>query len=521
MWGLRSSRTLVVGIATAAFVVFCALPVLYMAASALPTIDSGVLLDSRQRGLLYNTIVLASCTAVLATVVGVPLGFAMARIPLRFKMALRLALFAPALLPPYVVALSWVYLDSDVIVLLPSSIGNLAPDPYSLGGAILVLTIVFYPLAMLATEVGLRHLEPRLEEAALLAASPARVLCWITGPLIGRHVAAAALVIFVLTISEFSVPGLLRVRVFTTEVFTAFAALYDFSRATALAAPLIVVSVMAAVAAAILAARRVVTRRRAIGGSTPLAFETWSRFALIAVICVAGMSLGIPVAVLSREALRSASVVEVLHGSRHAVMNSLVLAAIGATVVTVIALSLGYARARTYGRLGAAIDAVWVALFAVPSTVVAIGLIGLWNRPGLLGLLYGTDAMLVLGYLARLVPVAALVLSAIIQFVPASQEDAAAMAGAGWLRMMTRIIVPQIRVGLVAAWVIAFILAFGEIGTSILVAPPGESTLPIRVYTLIANAPPGHLAALALLQAAVVLCPLLLLGIVVARRENR
>ena len=510
-----------VGIATAAFVVFCALPVVYMVASALPAIDSAVLLDSRQRGLLYNTIVLGLGTAALATVVGAPLGFALARIPLPFKTALRLALFAPALLPPYVVALSWVYLDSGVSGFLPPTIRNVAPDPYSLAGAIVVLTIVFYPLAMLATEVGLRRLEPCLEEAALLAASPARVLCRITGPLIGRHVAAAALVIFVLAISEFSVPGLLRVRVFTTEVFTAFAALYRLFRATALAVPLIVVSVIAAGAAAILAGGRAVTRPRAIGGSAPLAFEACGGVALGAVMCVALLALAMPVAVLAREAFRSTSILDAVNRSREAVTNSLALAAVGATAVLVIALWLGYARARTHGRLGAAIDAVWVALFAVPSTIVGIGLIGLWNRTGPLGVLYGTDAMLVLGYLARLVPVAALVLAPIIQSVPASQEDAAATAGAGWLRTMSRIIVPQIRVGLAAVWVIAFILAFGEIGTSILVAPPGESTLPIRVYTLIANAPPGHLAALALLQSAVVLCPLLLLGIVVAIRESR
>ena len=41
--------------------------------------------------------------------------------------------------------------------------------------------------------------------------------------------------VFVLTIAEFAVPGLLGVRVFTTEVFTAFAALYDPTRATRLA----------------------------------------------------------------------------------------------------------------------------------------------------------------------------------------------------------------------------------------------------------------------------------------------
>ena len=48
---------------------------------------------------------------------------------------------------------------------------------------------------------------------------------------------------------------------------------------------------------------------------------------------------------------------------------------------------------------------------------------------------------------------------------------------------------PQIRLGLSATWVVVFVLAFGELGVSILVAPPGEATLPIRIYTIIANTP--------------------------------
>jgi ABC-type spermidine/putrescine transport system permease subunit II len=60
--------------------------------------------------------------------------------------------------------------------------------------------------------------------------------------------------------------------------------------------------------------------------------------------------------------------------------------------------------------------------------------------------------------------------------------------------------------------VIAFILAFGELGVSILVAPPGETTLPIRIYTIIANTPSSHVAVLALLQATVIFVPLAVLG---------
>jgi ABC-type spermidine/putrescine transport system permease subunit II len=68
---------------------------------------------------------------------------------------------------------------------------------------------------------------------------------------------------------------------------------------------------------------------------------------------------------------------------------------------------------------------------------------------------------------------------------------------------------------------VALIMAFGELGVSILVAPPGEATLPIRVYTLIANTPPSHVAALALLQAAIVFLPLALLAAAMRVRERR
>lgn len=509
MWGWRSSRTLVILAAAMVFVVVCVLPLAFMlpAAFADPrNAISALQLDRRQGTLLFNTIVLGIGTAMLTTAIGVPLGFGLARVTLPFKSGLRLALVAPAVLPPYVIALAITYLA-----------GNFAA---SLGGALVALTIVFCPLAVLATEVAVRRIEPRLEEAALLVASPGRVVKTIVWPLVAPAVAGTAMIIFVLAMSEFSVPGLLRVRVFTTEVFTAFAALYDSSRATILTMPLLLVSIVVAVVVATRIGSVPIARRRTVGGSRADTYDAWTPPLLIATGCAIVAMLVVPVGALVTEASRSASIVGAVQASRQAVTNSLLLASAGATVITMLAACLGYARARTTDSLGVAVDAVWLLLFTVPSTVVGIGLIGIWNRANAFGELYGTPAMFVLGYLARFVPVAALALAAMARSVPESHEEAAAAAGAGWLRTMTRIVLPQIRTGLLAIWVIAFILAFGEVGTSILVAPPGESTLPIRVYTLIANAPPGHAAALALFQAIVALCPLVALGTWLATRQT-
>ncbi|MCA1560611.1 MAG: ABC transporter permease subunit [Acidobacteria bacterium] len=524
MWYGQRSRTVVMGVAFAAFVVCCVLPIAYLLVTTLGAGSSAyaaVLLDSRQRGLLSNTALLGLGTALLATAIGAPLGVALARVPLRRKSAIRLVAAVPILLPPYVVALAWIYLGNSR-GLLATILGRdlLSEWTYSLPAAIVILSLVLYPLAMLATELAMRRIDGRLEEAAVIAAPPRRVLWRITLPLIAPTVVAAALIIFVLAVSEFGVPGLLRVRVYTTEVFTAFAALYDFSRAIVLAVPVLVLSVAVAAAAAILLGDRLITARRSIGVS-PVVFDAWRRPAEVALLVVVTAAVVLPLVILGHEALAARSLTDVIAGSANAIVRSLALSAVGATVVVALSVWLGYALARTRRAFRLAAQVVLVALFAVPSTIIGVGLIGVWNRSGPAGALYGTDVMFLLAYLARFVPVAVLMLAATAQTISVAQEEAAAVSGAGWSRTIRRIILPQMRFGIAATWVVAFVLAFGELGVSVLVAPPGEATLPIRVYTIIANTPASQVAALALLQALVIFAPVAALGAAASVREAK
>jgi iron(III) transport system permease protein len=149
-----------------------------------------------------------------------------------------------------------------------------------------------------------------------------------------------------------------------------------------------------------------------------------------------------------------------------------------------------------------------ITLFAIPSTVMGIGLIGVWNRAGWPGEVYASPLIIIIGYLARFLPVSTLLLGAYLRQLPAAREEAAVVFGARWWRTLTRIVTPSARPGLAAVWTICFIFMFGELGTTVLVAPPGTTTLPVRVYALMANSPDRRIAELCLMQTLVILVSL-------------
>jgi iron(III) transport system permease protein len=422
-------------------------------------------------------------------------------------------LVIPLIIPPYVLALAWILFTGSTGI-LARAIGRdlLSGWTYSFAGAVIVLSLAYYPLSMLATEAAARGVDGHLEEAALLVTRKRRVLWGITMPLIVPMVAVAALTIFALALSEFGVPSLLRVRVYTTEVFTAFAALYDFGAATALSVPLLMVTVIVAVIIKLIIGERFISERRSIHPALPLALGRCRVFVFAGTILVLGASVVLPLMALAYEAGDLKRVTSTLQGSAHAITNSLLLAAAAATLIIVLATFLGYWRGRAQTSWRGVFDLFLLVIFAVPSTVLGVGLIGLWNRPGLFGEIYASQAIILIAYIARFVTVAALILAASVRQVPQSFEDAAEVAGGSWPRTFAQIVFPNIRPGVGAAWLVSFILVVGELGTTILVAPPGESTLPVRIYTLIANTPSSEVAALALMEVGIILVPLTMLA---------
>ena len=519
---LPSTRSALLSLAFILFTGLCVLPVVYMIGVSLVNLEGNVslgnyrrlLVEPRQRELLLNSTLLAASSAMFSTLLGGPLGLLLARVRLPAKWLLRIALLIPLIIPPYVLALAWILFTGST-GLLARVIGRdlLSGWTYSFTGAVVVLSLAYYPISMLATEAAARRVDGHLEEGALLVADTHRVLWRITMSLIAPIVAAAALTIFVLALSEFGVPSLLRVRVYTTEVFTAFAALYDFGAATALALPLLVVTVIVAMMIKLIIGERFISVRRSIHPAPQMVLGRWRVLAVGGTILVLAVSVVLPLIALVYEAGNVKRVTSTLEDSGDAIINSLYLAAVAATLIIALAVFLGYWRGRARTRWRGVFDLFLLVIFAVPSTVLAVGLIGLWNRPGLLGGIYTTQAIIIIAYIARFVTVAALILAASVRQIPESFEEAAEVAGGSWPRTFLKIVFPNMRPGLAAAWLVSFIFAVGELGTTILVAPPGESTLPVRIYTLIANTPSSEVAALALMEVGIILVPVTLLAL--------
>jgi len=214
----------------------------------------------------------------------------------------------------------------------------------------------------------------------------------------------------------------------------------------------------------------------------------------------------VPIVVLVIQSGGVDAYAEALNRAGASLLRSLVYAIIGATLLTVLGFFTGYliqTRALTYWR---SIDSITIFLFALPSTVIGIGLISLWNTPWT-NFIYSTPAIIILGYLAKYTALTSRISITQLAQIPSSMEEAARVAGAGWLRRMAFIVTPMARRGLLAGWLVGYIFSLRDTGITMLVYPAGHETLPVRIFTLMANGSPQLIAALCVVMITATLLP--------------
>ena len=80
--------------------------------------------------------------------------------------------------------------------------------------------------------------------------------------------------------------------------------------------------------------------------------------------------------------------------------------------------------------------------------------------------------------------------------------EAGRLARRSGLAVTWRIALPLLRNGLLTGFFIAFVLAMGELGVTLLVIPPGTATIPIKIYNFMHYGAEATVAALCLVLVA-------------------
>jgi len=88
----------------------------------------------------------------------------------------------------------------------------------------------------------------------------------------------------------------------------------------------------------------------------------------------------------------------------------------------------------------------------------------------------------------------------------------------GWFRRLTIILIPLAKRGLAGAWLVGFIFCLRDLDITMIVYPPAHDTLPVRIFTLMANSPEEVIAALSMIMVAITLLPLGTLALITKYR---
>ncbi len=188
-----------------------------------------ILTSERTTEALRVTAIVVPITTVITVILGVPLGWFLARGPVRGRSFFRAVVLLPLVLPPVVGGTALLFaLGRNGLVgqWLDQWFG--VTLPFTIAGAVVATTFVALPFVVITVEGALRTVDVRYEEmAATLGASPATTLRTVTLPEIAGPLRAAVALAAARALGEFGAtiafagnsPG--RTRTLPLEVFRA------------------------------------------------------------------------------------------------------------------------------------------------------------------------------------------------------------------------------------------------------------------------------------------------------------
>jgi iron(III) transport system permease protein len=472
---------------------------------------------------LWGSLWISVVSVILAALIGIPLAFLLARYDLPGGRVLGGLVALPAVLPPLVgvVAFLFLYGETGFVSLLVQRLLGLTEPPWRLQGAGAILLVHAYSMYVyfyLFVRAALFSLDGSLYEAAAsLGAGRWRTLRRVVLPQLYPALGGAALLTFMTALASFSAPYIFGggFRVMPTQIVST--RLNGDDRL----AMVETISLTLLALAALWLVRGAGNVDLAGGGrkgAGPERIRVRSR-ALRVVVAGLGWGLAgllllphltlllvslVPLGTWTTEPLPPIytlqNYVTLIQDPVRArpLLNSLWLAAVATAAAVAIALGGAILSASRRVRGGRLIETLLALPWAVPGTVFAIALATAFSvHAPWVGrvVLVGTLWILPLAYLIRNLPITSRAILAGIRGLDPSLDEAAAALGAGRGRTLRRITLPLLRPALLAGASLAFVTALGDFVTSIMLYTYDTRPISLEILSSLRQSDVGVAAA--------------------------
>ncbi len=402
------------------------------------------------------------------------------------------------------------------------------PEIRSMGGAIFVMSFVLYPYVYLLGRAAFQEQSAcAFEVSRTLGRGAWNTFISVALPLARPALAVGTALALMETLADFGTVDYFAVNTLTLGVFNVWLNMGNSGGAAQIAL------VMLGAVVLLLTLERM-SRRKQRHFSMTTRYRPHAGFTLIgwraagaAVACALPILIGfvVPAGILFHYAIRYFSESWTAEFFGHA-RNSILLSAVAAIAAVSIALFIAYGRRLAGGTVLAVASRLAGAGYAIPGTVLAIGVIipfaafdnGLdaimrktfGISTGLL--LSGTVAAIIFAYVVRFLAVALGAVEASLGRVKPSMDMAARTLGVGPAAILRRIHLPLIRGSLFAAGIIVFVDSMKELPATLILRPFNFDTLATHVYQFASSEQLEHsaLAALTIVVAGIV--PVILLS---------
>ena len=487
---------------------------------------------------LPDTILLLAGVGAVSMVIGTGAAWLVAAHDFPGRRILDWALLLPLAVPTYVIAFA--YLDilhpiGPLQSVLRAALGIAnpqdlrLPDIRSIPGAILLLGFVLYPYVYLSTRAMFVMQSRGLVEAArTLGATRSRVFARVSLPLARPAIAVGTSLALMETLNDVGAAEFLGIQTLTLSVYSTWINRSDLAGAAGLALFMLVI-VLALVFVERLARRQkkfagIVHRYHPSARARIAGLRGWLLLTAGSIPVLLGFV--IPALYLAEAAWRRVRFAGVSDDIVAEALNSLGLSA-GATVLAIVlGLTLVYAARVDRGSLGAVLVRASSLGYALPGTVLAIGLLipiamldnaindlVRWAGGVSVGLIIsGSGAVLVYGYVARFLAISAGGIESGFERVPLSLDGSARTLGRTAAGTLMSVHLPLVRPAIGAAAILVFVECMKELPLTLLLRPLNVETLSTHVFAEAARGTyeDGAIAALAIVVVGMV--PVILLS---------